>query len=358
MFSVETQGFSLVTSLGNSQIGIEKPEPSESETPSRTVSTTSDFTVIVADPTDDLGASDRAGEQAGVPNSLRCGASFPGNDHDENQHDPTIDYIPHVDLSQDPPQGVPGPAPLSDPLGGKPRLQIMTVPPVQSKNSDSPRTAFYTPGGGGEVVDMRPFDSAVPVQVVYSPSVSRFRRVVDVFQPGNAKYKFPVQRTPVSRSDPKTPRASPRHGLRMSLVRPPRSDAGSSRFFSGATIPGHESVLRPGSGLAGRDEREDAGSTKGSSVLPRPNGELAVSRRGGNEDVADERVRTAGRERDDRSFVSTSTEYVNVSAEAEEHSRDPTATTVSTMRVEVRYPPPDGSRYSGPPPVPPFSGVC
>lgn len=303
VFSVETQGFSLVTSPGNSQVGIEEPKPPESETPSRMVSTTSDSTVIVADSTD-----------------------VPEHDHDENQHDPTIGHAPRPVFSQDPSQGGPGPAPLSDSLGGKPRLQIMTVPPVRSKNSDSPGTAFYTPGGSGEVVERGPFDSAVQVRVTYSPSVAPFRRVIDVLQPGNAKHKFPVQRTPVSRSGSNTLGAPPRHGLRMSLVRPPRSDAGSSRFSSGATIVGYESGPRPGSGLAGRDEREDVGTSKDSSAFPRPNGKPAVPRRDGNEGITeDERVRV-GKERDDRSFVSTSTEYVAVSVEAEQHHRDTTAT--------------------------------
>ncbi|KAF9792049.1 hypothetical protein BJ322DRAFT_8617 [Thelephora terrestris] len=300
----------------------------------------SNSTTIVADSTDDLGTSSRARNQGWVAIPRGHGPVFPQHDYDDIELEPTIYDTSHVDLTQVPAQGPPRPGPPR----GKPRLQITTIAPVRSRNSNSPGTAFYTPGGSGEVVDRRPFDSAAAIRVIYSTSSSRpsdsagpFRRVVrDVLQ-GSARYQFPIQRTPVSRSDPRaTTDAPPRHGFRTSFLRPPRNVAGSPRFFSGAsasTTPGHESGLSSGSRLASLDEREDVGTSRDASIFPRMGGRRVVPSCDGGDGTAEDERTKKGKETDDWSHMSSSTDYVDV---VEESSQGKTPTSANTVRAGLR----------------------
>lgn len=341
LFSVGPQDSSTITSPGNSQIRSEEQKPPESETPSP-ASNISGSTTIIANSADDLGTSGRARYQGAVINPLRRGLVLPQYDYD----DPTIYDTSHVDLTQVPAQGPSRPSPFSDPLGVKPRLQITTVAPVTSRNSNSPGTSFYTPGGSGEVVERRPFDSAAAIRVIYSSSGSRprdsvgpFRRVVDVLQQGSNKYNFPIQRTPVSPSNPKATGAPSRYGFRRSL-QPLRNSVSSPRYVSGADasiIPGHEFELQPRSRLTGPDEREDVGTSRDTSIFPRKNGKRVMP---SWEGTAESERAKKGQERDDCSHISNSTDYVSVSGEVEESSRDKTPTTVSTIQG-VRYTPGD-----------------
>ena len=118
----------------------------------------------------------------------------------------TIGDTSYVDVTLVPAQGTPrSPSPRPDPSGRKPILpKILINLPLESRNSYSPGTAFYTPGGGDEIVDRRPFDSAVSIQVVYSGSSSHSRnvaggpgrRVVEFRLPASKwrpQYQFPTQ---------------------------------------------------------------------------------------------------------------------------------------------------------------------
>jgi hypothetical protein len=324
VFSTQTQSVSPATSPGNSQIRTDDPKPLESETPSRTVSNTSDSTTIVADLTYGLGASRRAQKHP------LCQTLFPP------QHDPIIDDTPHVDLTEIPTQGAPSPPPRSEPFGIKPRLQITTSAPLERRNSDSPGTEFYTPGGIGEVVDRGPFDSAMPIRVIYSRSgissgnlAGRSGRVVGVHQQRNPMpmYKFPAQLAPVTPNDSKATEAPPRHGLKMSLPRPPKINDGSPSRISGATftaIPDHEVRTR----LAARDERGDVGTSKEATIFPRRNGKRVMPVWDGGE----------GKEGDDYSLRSASTDYVSVLSGGEEHPQDNISRPVSTTGCAIYNP--------------------
>ena len=339
VFSTLTQNISPATSPGNSQIRTEDPKPPESETPPSAVSNTSDSTTMVADSTDVLGASRHAQEHGGVTKPLHQVLSPP-------QHDPIIHDTPHVDLIQIPVLAAPRPPPRFDPFGAKPRLQITISAPLEPINSDSPGTAFYTPGGSGEAADRKPFNSAMPIQVTYSSPrpddvAGPFRRVVGVHQQWNSMYKFPTQPTPVSGNDPGTADTEPRYGSEMSLARPPKVNAGPPTHISGASvsaIPNHEPGSRPRPRLPIRDERRDTGTSKD----PRLGRERAVPVWGGSG--------SGGREGDDCSCTSASADYVSVSNEGEGHSRDEVSTPVSTMRQVVRYMSPDAASVMIQPP--------
>jgi hypothetical protein len=329
LFSTETQDISPITSPGNSQIRAEEPKPPGSETPFRTASNTSESTPIVADPIDDIAPTPGLTKGKGrAIDPLRWPPAFPQHDHDENQHDPIIYDTPHVDLTM----GASYPLfTRSEPFVGKPRLQITTGAPLESRNSDSPGTAFYTPGGSGEGMDKRPFDSAVAIRVVYSRSNSRprdvgalARRVLNVRQQLYTKYQFPVQRTLVAGADLNTGEVPPRHGLNMSLVRPPRNEPSSPRSISGTTTPGHDSGFWSGSGLASPDMRGDVGTSKEKSIFPRRQGKRAVPEWNGSKDAGHGgRIREGVR--DDHSSISASTDYVSVSGDIEENPQDTTS---------------------------------
>ena len=358
LFSDETQDASPVTSPvtspGNSQIRAEELKAPVSVTPPRTISNGSDSATIVADPADDQAVLEQD------PGSLQ-------HNHDENQRNPTIYDTPHVDLTPTPAQGVPHPpSSQPDPFGGKPILpKIVTNAQLESRSSDSPGTAFYTPGGSGEVVDRWPFDSAVNVRVVYSRPGSSSQeaighRVVDVHQPTDkwkSKYQFPIQPLQLPRRDSKMTGVKSRHGSGISLARPSqntREHRGDSTFsYSSSpfdefvkdagpstripetntpTIPRHESRSQLRSKLLG-DKGNDAGET----MFPRPNGKRAVPGWGGSKSKSEEICKEKGKERDDRSRLSR--DYVSVPNEVEEHSRDQikTLTPVSPTRPGMRY---------------------
>ena len=329
--SAQTQNISPVTSPGNSQIRTGGPKPPGSETSSLSVSNTNDPTTIVTDPTEVPDDPGRAQGQGRITNPLHP-AHFP------SQHDPIIYVTPHADLTQTPAQGAPRPPPRSDPSGIKPRLQIMTSAPMELRNSNSPTTEFYTPGGSGEVLDGKPFDSAAPVRVIYSRSVSRssdaahpFRGVVGVHQQWNSMHRFPTQPTPASPGDSKTTDIPPIHERRMplALARPPKINAGPLSRISGlntSTIPDHEPEPRRRSRLAIPGERRDVRTSKEATTFLQQNGQREMPARDGGE----------GKEGDDSSHTSTSTGYGSVLGEGVDHPRDRASTPVSTTRLVVR----------------------
>jgi len=371
LFSDETQDASPVTSPvtspGNSQTRAEELKPPVSDTTPRTISNGSDSATIVADSADQAVLEDTQKPDRGADTVAQDPGPLQPN-HDENQRNPTIYDIPHVDLTPVPAQGaLHPPSSRPDPFGGKPILpKIMTNAQLESRNSDSPGTAFYTPGGSGEVVDRWPFDSAVNVRVVYSGAGSSSRevignRVVDVHQPTDkwkSKYQFPIQPLQLPRRDSKMAGVNSRHGFGISLARPSQNtrehrgdstfsyssspfdefvkDAGSSTHIpetNTPTIPRRESrsQLRPK--LLGGDKGNDAGET----MFPRQNGKRAVPGWGGSESKSEETRKEKGKERDDRSRLSR--DYVSVPNEVEEHSRDQinTLTPVSPTRPGMRY---------------------
>jgi hypothetical protein len=150
------------------------------------------------------------------------------HDYDKNQHDPIIDDTPHVDPT---PQGTPrSPSPCPDPSGRKPTLpKILTNAQPGSRDPDGPGTPFYTPNGSREVVDRKPFESAVNIQTACSESSSHSQNVaggpgregVEVRQPVDkwrSKYRFPTQALQLPRSNPKTTEDTPRHRSRTLLT--------------------------------------------------------------------------------------------------------------------------------------------
>ena len=364
LFSAETQDVTPVTTPGNSQVGAE-PKPPVSETP-WTISDRSDSSTIVVDSVDDPAALEHSRKQGWVLQ----GPSPSYRDNDESQHDPTTDDTPHVDLTPVPAHGAPRPSTLRpDPPGGKPILpKLLTSAQVEPRDSNSPGTAFYTPAKSGEVVDRGPFDSAVNIRVQYSGSSSRSqdvagptRNVVDVRQPvgeWKTKYQFPTQALPSPRSNSKTTDDGPRHGLVMSLARSSRAtrerrgdstfsfstspfdefqrDGGPSRRVSEAntsTIPRRESGFRPKSKLSVGDGGKAIESNK-EVTFPGQEGKRMVPRREGR---SEEGHGERGKERDDRSYMSTSTDYVSVSSDVGEHSRDQNSTPVSPIRPRTGY---------------------
>ena len=261
------------------------------------------------------------------------------------------------------------PSPRPDPSGRKPTLsKILTNTQLESSNSDSPGTAFYTPNRYDEVVDRKPFDSAMNIQVAYSGSSSHSRNVggdpgrgvVEVRQPvgrWKSKYQFPTQALQLPRSNPKTTEDTPRHGL-MSLNRPLqatresggdsafsfssppfdefRRDAGPSRRISEAntsTVLGWESGSRPKSKLSAEDKGNYIQDSK-KTTFPRQKGGRMVPRWNGGEGRSGERHREKGKERDD---PSASTDYVSVLNEVEGHPRSQDPTLVSPMRSVIIY---------------------
>lgn len=196
--------------------------------------------------------------------------------------------IPHVDLTQIPTQGAPHPPPGPEPFVVRPPLRITTNggPLERRSNSDSPGTEFYTPGGSSEVTDRSPFNSAVPIRVIYSRSVSRpggpvgpFGRVVGVHQQWNSMHKSPTQATPVSPKDSTPTDSPPRHGIRMSLPRPPKINIDPPSHVSGAkisAIPDHALGRQFGTGLTVPDEQENIETSKEVTIFPRKNVKRAL----------------------------------------------------------------------------------
>ena len=363
LFSAETQDVTPVTTPGNSQVGAE-PKPPVSETSSWTIADRSDSSMIVADSMDDPAAKGQ------VVNPLPQGPSPSHRDNDESKHDPITDETPHVDMTPAPAHGAPRPSPpLPDLPGGKPILpKLLTSAQVEPRDSNSPGTAFYTPARSGEAVDRGPFDSAVNIRVQYSGSGSPSqavtgptRNVVDVSQPvgkWKTKYQFPTQALPSLRSNPETTEDGPRHELVMSLTRPLRAirerrgdstfsfstspfdeferDGGPSRRVSEAntsTIPRRGSRSRPKSKLSVGDDGNGGQSNK-ETTFRRQKGKSVVPRWDGRSE-GDHGER--GKERDDFSYISTPTDYVSVSSDAREHSRDQTPTPVSPTQPGMRY---------------------
>ena len=80
------------------------------------------------------------------------------HNYNKNQHDPTTNSTPHVDLTPVPVQGTPrSPSPRPDPSGKNPTLpKILTTVQLGSRNSNRSETASYSPGGSGEVVSRGP----------------------------------------------------------------------------------------------------------------------------------------------------------------------------------------------------------
>ena len=368
MFSAGTEDVSPFTSPGNSRVGAEEPKPPVSETPSRTISKRSDSLAVVTNPTDDPAAFEHAQKQGRVSSPLPRDPDPLQLDYDKNQHDPTISDTPHVDLILEPAQGVPRSSPpRPDPSRGIPSLaKILTNMQLESKDSGSSGTAFYTPGQSGEVVDRRPFDSAVNIQIEPSSCSQAVggptRGVVDPHKPVNkwkSKYQFPTQAPPSPRSGSKTTDDAPRHGLRMSLTRPShvrerggdstisftsspfdefQKDASPFRRISEAnvhTIPGRESGPRPKSKLSAGSGGSDA---QGNNMFPRQKGKRMVPRWKGSEGRSEEGRSGRGKEGDDRSSFSNSADYVSVpSGDAEGRSWNQNPTQVSSTRSWMRY---------------------
>ena len=364
LFSAETQDVSPFTSPGNTQIRAEEPKPPVSETP-WTISDRCDPSADVADSADDPAAFKRAQKHGRVSSPLSRDLGPLQHDYDKNQHDPIIDDTSHVDLTLVPARGTPrSPSPRPDPSGRKPTLpKILTNTQLESSNSDSPRT-FYTPNGGDEVVDRKPFNSAVNIQVVYSESSSRSRNlasgpgrgVVEVRQPVDkwgSKYPFPTQALQLPRSNSRTAEDTPRDELRMpsqvtrggrddstfSFSSSPselRRDVGPSRCISEvniSTILGWESGSRPKSKLSAGDEGDDIQCSK-NTTLPRQKEERMIQRWDGDEGGSGEGHREKEKERDD---PSVETDYVSVPNEVEERPRSKALTPVSLARSAMRY---------------------
>jgi len=203
-------------------------------------------------------------------------------------------------------------------------------------------------------VDRKPFDSAANIRIVYSDPSSHSRTaggpargVVNVHQPANkwkSEYQFPAQASPLPRSDLKISDDAPRHELRMPLARPSeitererdsafsftsspfdefREDAGTSRRISEvnvSTAPRRESGTRPKSKLSARTGSE-GNDIQGNNMFLRNKGKRMMpgwKGEGRNEEDHTEK----GKGRDNHSLVSTPTDYVSVSGEVEEHSRN------------------------------------
>jgi hypothetical protein len=328
LLSTETQDVTPLTSPGGSRIRAEEPKPPVSEMFSWMILNKGDSSANVADSTDDPVALEHARNQGMASDPLPCDLGPLQHDYDKNQRDPIIDDTSHVDLT---PQGTPrSPSPCPDPSGRKP--VILDIP-----------TDTQLGSRGGEVVDRKPFDSGVNMQAAYSESSSHSQNVaggpgsevVEVRQPVDereSKHQFPALQLP--QSNPKTTEDKPRHRFRTSLTRlstfgsssPPfnesRRDAGSSRRISGAntsTVPGWKSGFLPKSKLSAADEGKGIQGSK--------------------------KDHQKGKERDDHSHASASTDYVSVSNEVEEHPRGQDSIPVSSAQSTVIY---DLERCFGP----------
>lgn len=301
LFTAETRDVSPITSPGNSRVGTVEPKTPISEPPSRTISNRSDSATVAADPADEEATS------GGAPPSRGLGPLQ--HTYGQNQHDPTIHdrESPHVDLI--PTQGITHlPFPQPGLHGGRPRLpRIMTDPPLKSRNSDNSGTAFFTPGASGH---SQPFDSAVKIRVLYSGSGSD-SRVTGVHQlVGNSTSSLPP-----SLSDAGPSERTPEVKTSITLEREPG--------------PEHKSKLPR------RDKGNNIESIK--TMFPRPKGKRAVPKWDGGDGRGDttsggER-KEKGKERDDRSRLSTG--YVSVPSEVEDHSQ--ALTPVSPTRLGTGY---------------------
>ena len=343
MFSVEPPDVSPFTSYGNSRPRAEEPKSPVSETPSWRISDGS-HPAIIADPAVGPTAFGHPRKQGRNSDPLHC-------DYGKNQHDPITDDRPHVDLTAALTQGAPRPSPCPDLPGGKPALhKLLMDTQLESRNSDSPGTAFHTPGGSYDVSDRGPFDSAANIRVVYSESSPRSgnaadstRKVADVRNPTNkwkSEYEFPTQ-SPRSTTEAAEdgPRRRPKMpSTRLSqvtgghqrdsafsfLISPFdefRRDSGPSRCISEVTTPTtsrRATGSSPMSGFSGEDGRN---GVRGKTRFPRPNEKRNVPKW--------DRSENRGGERDDNSHLSASTDCISVSSGVEGHRRDQSSTPVS-----------------------------
>lgn len=384
MFSAVTQDTTPATTPGHSQIRVAESKPSASESSPRTISNRSDSTTIGADPADELVAP---GQALSVDAPPLWGSGLSQHAYGQDQHDPTIHdtQSPYVDLAETPVpvQGTTFPlSPQPELPGGRPQLpRIKTNPLLESKNSDSPATAFFTPGASGEARYSRPFDSAVNIRVQYSGTGSGsrdvagpIRRVVDVHQLAcdrvKPKHSFPIkplespQRkepspmsevVPQDHRDPKAVEVEPRHGLRMSLARPSQIARGgsASSFLSspfdafqtevGSSKPipeaGTSTILRRGFGsqrkskLPGRGKGSGIGSDK-ETMFPRQKGKRMVPRWDDGEVRSEEKCEEKGQEKVDHSRPSS---YVSIPNEVVDKSQDQSLAPVSPTRSCMRY---------------------
>ena len=334
LFSAETQDVSPFTTPGNTQIRTEEPKPPVSETSSWTISDWCDSSANVADSADDPATFEHAGKQGRVSSPLVRDLGPLQHNYDKNQRNPVIDDTLHVNRTAVPVQGIPrSPSPRPDPSGKKPTLsKILTNTRFESRGSDSAETAFYTPGGNVEVVDRKPFDSAMNIRVVYSGSSSRSqnviggpdRGVVEVCQPMDewrSKYQFPTQALQLLRSDSKIAEDTPRQERRSdsTLGFPPSP---SDEFQRDADLSSHISEV-------------NTPTTVG--LESRPKSKLPTRDEGNNIQGGKRAVFPKQKERDDHSCASASTEYVSVSKEVEEHSQSQDSTRVSSARPVIRH---------------------
>ena len=366
----ETNNVSPVTSPGNSHIRGEEQKPPLSEAPSRTVSNRSDSSIIVTDSADD---------QASFGHHFPLQGPGPFQYiHGEDQHDPTIHdtQSPHVGPTVAPAQSqvVTRPAsPRSDLPSGRPRpTRVTTHPQLGSGNPNAPRSVCFTPGAVDKFSDDRTFDStALSGPNPGFPNVTGpARRVADLrpaVQRVGAKRSVSIQ--PVE--PPRRTRASlrpstgiaevkPRHGLSV-LLKPPsqstqgglhtrvpgrprdstsgfsasqsnefRSAAGPSKGTleaetSTATVPGHDSGSRPGSGFPGRRGGIDTGSGR-EAAFPRLGIRRVVPEWGG-----DGKHGERGMEGSDRTQLPIPIERVPVSSKVALYPRNQGLTPVSPI---------------------------
>lgn len=314
---------------------------------------------------------------------------------DESQQDPTIRDTrpsrvgPTETLALI--NGIPrSSSPLSDSPGGRPPLlRITTSPPLQTRSSGGPGTAYFTPGASREVRDSRTFDSAATVRVEFSDPNSGSQnvaktdhKVVDV-QPApewvRSKHLLSIRPLEPPRRKGSGRRSNagpdsvmadvePRHGLRIPLAPPSRSSPGfsymqelerqrdstfsfsSSPFdqFRGDTgpsrripevenptipIPGRESGSRQTrSKLPSRDEGSDVVSG-GEAAFPRSGTKRVVPGWGDTKGMSEGRHEEKGKERGDCSYQPTTT----VSDEVEAPSWDQNSLPVSPTRPTMGY---------------------
>ena len=365
LFSAETGDVSPITSPGDSHARATESKLPRFETPSRTVSNGSDSATVAADPTDERATSGHA-LGAGFP-LLRGPGPFK-HAYDLNQHDPTIHDIqsPHVDLTEAPVPAQGTTHPLS-PRSNLPRVKpplarIVTSPPLEQGDSNNTVTAFFTPGASGEARHSQPFDSAMNIQIGYSESgsgspdvVRPTRRVTGVRQLSSYRVMSPElsrrkrsgprrETTPQKTTWPsqntqgisntKEQEGPGDSALNLSSFDEIRSAADPSKRIpearTSATLGrGFGSQRR--SKLPRRDKRSDIKET----MFPRPKGKRAVPRWNGGEGRSGGKPKEKGEARDDPSLLSA--DYVSVSSEVEDQSRDRNLTPVSPTRLGTGY---------------------
>lgn len=375
-FGTGNQDVTPPTSPGHSQI-VEEPKPPVPEALSRTVSSGSDTATI------DDQVTPRHVLGLGVSPLFR-GLDLSKHAYDKNQHDPTTyDTQPlHVDLTEIPipARGITSQAsPRSDLPGMKPQLaRIMTNPPLESRNSDSPGTSFLTPTPSGDIGDHRPFDSAVSIQVEYSRSgpsrdtAASPRKVVGVHQLGDkrsrSKHSFPGRSLEPPRRKRSNPRpdivspvrraseamgVGPRHGLRISLTPPsrsarrnsnskqPRRRGDSTLSFSSSPFDEFHNDTSTPEDIPEATASTAPGTQLGSqlkSKLPSRDKKRAVPAWGGGEGRGGAGREEKGKGRELPSYTPTPTDYVSVvSNQTEDRSRDQDLTPVSPTRLGTRY---------------------